>query len=90
MSLIYRAYWFQLWDQGLEALTKYRRTNIPHLISGIDALNVLMPQRYPYPRSERTFNEINVQAAIAANGGEDAWDRRVWWDVSDQNSGPSM
>jgi hypothetical protein len=88
-SLIYRAYWFQLWDQGLEAYNKYRRTNVPHLIPGIDSFNALVPQRYPYPRDEQTFNETNVLAAIAANGGNDAWDGRVWWDASDQNSGPA-
>jgi hypothetical protein len=88
-SLIYRAYWFQLWDQGLEAMNKYRRTNVPHLIPGQDAYNALVPQRWPYPRSEQTFNETNVLAAITANGGDNAWDKRVWWDVSDQNSGPS-
>jgi hypothetical protein len=87
-SLIYRAYWFQLWDQGLEALLKNRRTNVPHLIPGQDAFNALVPQRWPYPRSEQTFNETNVLAAIAANGGDDSWDGRVWWDVSDQDSGP--
>ncbi len=26
----------------------------------------------------------DVLAAIAANGGADAWDPRVWWDVSPQ------
>ena len=88
-SLIYRAYWFQLWDQGLEANIKYRRTNVPHLIPGIDAFNALVPVRWPYPRSEQTFNETNVLAAISSNGGDDAWDGRVWWDVSDQNSGPA-
>ncbi len=87
-SLIYRAYWFQLWDQGIEALNKYRRTNVPHLIPGIDSFNALVPTRYPYPRDEQTFNETNVLAAISANGGDDAWDGRVWWDASDQSSGP--
>jgi hypothetical protein len=88
-ALIYRAYWFQLWDQGLEAMNKYRRTNVPHLIPGIDAFNALVPVRWPYPRSEQTFNETNVLAAISTNGGDDAWDGRVWWDASDQNSGPA-
>ena len=88
-ALIYRAYWFQLWDQGLEAMNKYRRTNVPHLIPGIDAFNALVPQRWPYPRSEQTFNETNVLAAISANGGDDSWDGRVWWDATDQNSGPA-
>ncbi len=87
-SLIYRAYWFQLWDQGIEAYSKYRRTNVPHLIPGTDAFNALVPVRFPYPRSEQTFNETNVLSAISANGGDDAWDSRVWWDVSDQASGP--
>ena len=89
MELIYMAYWFQLWDQGLEANIKYRRTNVPKLIPGVDAFNALVPQRWPYPRSEQTFNETNVLAAISANGGDDAWDGRVWWDASDQNSGPA-
>ena len=88
-SLIYRAYWFQLWDQGLEAMNKYRRTNVPLLIPGQDAFNANVPQRWPYPRSEQTFNEANVLAAIAANGGDNAWDGRVWWDVSAATSGPS-
>ena len=88
-SLIYRAYWFQLWDQGVEALFKNRRTNVPHLIPGQDAFNANVPQRWPYPRSEQTFNETNVLAAIAANGGDDSWDGHVWWDATDQNSGPA-
>ncbi len=90
LELIYLAYWFQLWDQGLEAFNKYRRTNVPYLVPGIDAFNSQVPVRWPYPRSEQTFNEINVQAAISAQGGDDAWDGRVWWDVSDQMGGPSM
>lgn len=90
LELIYLAYWFQLWDQGVEAFNKYRRTNVPYNVPGIDAFNAKVPQRWPYPRSEQTFNETNVQAAIAAQGGDDAWDGRVWWDVSDQTAGPSM
>ncbi len=90
LELIYTAYWLQLWDQGVEAFSKYRRTNVPYLVPGIDAFNAMVPQRWPYPRSEQTFNETNVQAAISAQGGDDAWDGRVWWDVSDQMAGPSM
>ncbi len=62
---------------------------IDYAIPGIDAVNALVPQRWPYPRSEQTFNETNVLAAISANGGDDAWDGRVWWDASDHNSGPA-
>ena len=87
LSLIQRQYWFTLWDQGLEAFHKYRRTNVPVLTPGPDAFNNCVPLRWPYPRSELTFNQSSVQAAIANNGGENAWDERVWWDASGQATG---
>jgi hypothetical protein len=87
LSLIQRQYWFQLWDQGLEAFNKYRRTNVPVLTPGPDAMNNCVPLRWPYPRSERTFNQSNVESTIAATGGDNAWDKRLWWDASGQATG---
>ena len=84
-ELIYMAYWFQLWDQGVEAYTKWRRTDTPQLVAGPHAVanyNTVIPVRFPYPESEQFVNSTNLAAAVAANGGSDAWDQRVWWDVN--------
>ena len=84
-ELIYMAYWFQLWDQGVEAYTKWRRTDIPELVAGPHAqanYNTVIPLRFPYPESEQFVNLTNLNAAVSANGGSDAWDQRVWWDVN--------
>ena len=86
MERIHMQYWFSLFDQGVESYSKWRRTEVPNLDPGPGALayNTVIPLRFPYPQSELALNEENLRAAYAANGGTDAWDQPVWWDVSPQ------
>lgn len=73
--------WIALFGNGPEAYAEWRRTGIPHLESGPDAINDgLIPVRLPYPDRERSLNREAVEAAIARQGGA-TLNSPIWWDV---------
>ena len=76
--------WIALYGQGVEAWIEYRRTNVPNLVAGPAVVTTpqIVPRRFLYPTSEQSFNNANLQAALAAQGGagQNLVDR-VWWDV---------
>ena len=73
--------WVALFGNGPEAYAEWRRTGIPHLQAGPDALNDgQIPVRLPYPDRERSLNREAVEAAIARQNGA-TLNTPVWWDV---------
>lgn len=72
--------WIALYMNGPEAYAEWRRTGFPQLTPAAQGTNDgLIPVRVFYPSSEQAFNAASLQAAIAANGGDDLNDP-VWWD----------
>jgi Starch-binding associating with outer membrane len=64
--------WIQLYMNGIEAWTEWRRTHVPSLLPGPDVgpaghAGVLnsVPERMPYDDQELVLNEANVSAAVA-------------------------
>jgi len=77
--------WLQKWilrfGNGPEAYAEWRRTGVPELAPGPDAINDgLIPVRLPYPDREKSLNREAVEAAIARQGGATI-NTRVWWDT---------
>lgn len=74
--------WIALFTQGVEAWMEWRRTGFPNLAPALNArtANGQIPRRVIYPQSEQSFNNANLQAAIANQGGSDALDRKLWID----------
>ncbi|MGH7483953.1 MAG: SusD/RagB family nutrient-binding outer membrane lipoprotein [Longimicrobiales bacterium] len=75
--------WLALFGQGLEAFAEVRRLNWPQLTPGPDAVIDELPDRYPYPFSEQTFNDENLEAALSRQGTDGGQLGTVWWDVDD-------
>jgi hypothetical protein len=76
--------WIALFGQGLEAFAEVRRLNYPVLTPGPDAELTSLPKRYPYPFSEETFNNTNLQTARSRQSistAEQAQTARLWWDT---------
>lgn len=72
--------WIALFGNGPEAYAEWRRTGYPVLVAGPDALNDgKIPVRLPYPASEQSLNNANVQEAMARQGGA-TMNSPVWWD----------
>ncbi|TFH64616.1 MAG: SusD/RagB family nutrient-binding outer membrane lipoprotein [Gemmatimonadales bacterium] len=73
--------WISLFGNGPEAYAEWRRTGIPQLQAGPDAINDgLIPVRLPYPDRERSLNREAVEAAMARQGGA-TLNSPVWWMV---------
>jgi len=73
--------WISLYGNGPEAYAEWRRTGVPHLEPGPDAINDgLIPVRLPYPDRELSLNAQAVQAAMDRQGGA-TLNSPVWWDV---------
>jgi hypothetical protein len=74
--------WIALYAQGADAYAEYRRTGVPALKPGPAVITdpKVVARRLTYPLAEQSFNNANLQAAIAAQGGASLNDR-VWWDV---------
>jgi len=74
--------WIALFTQGFEAWSEWRRTGYPNLTPALNAKTAdgKIPRRVIYPQSEQSFNNANLQAAIAAQGGSDALNKRLWID----------
>lgn len=73
--------WIALYGNGPEAYAEWRRTGVPSLLAGPDALNDgHIPVRLQYPERERTLNRIEVEKAISRQSGA-SLNTPVWWDI---------
>jgi hypothetical protein len=74
--------WIALFTQGFEAWSEWRRTGFPNLtpVPNAKTADKQIPRRIIYPQTEQSFNNANLQAAIAAQGGSDALNKRLWID----------
>lgn len=79
-------YWIASFLNGPEAFANFRRSGFPTLTpnpygqpNNPDVPNGTFIRRITYPTSELSVNTANVEAAIAAQGG-DKLSTRVWWD----------
>lgn len=73
--------WIALFGQGPEAYAEWRRTGVPALPIGPDALNDgQIPVRLFYPASEESLNREALEAAEARQGGA-TLNSPVWWDA---------
>jgi hypothetical protein len=68
-----------LYPDGIQGWSEYRRTGVPALVPAIDKLNDgTIPRRFTYGANDYNTNAANVQAAVAALGG-DTEKSYVWW-----------
>jgi len=74
--------WIALFTQGFEAWSEWRRTGFPNLtpVPNARTADKQIPRRIIYPQTEQSFNNANLQAAIASQGGSDALNKRLWID----------
>lgn len=73
--------WIALFGNGPEAYAEWRRTGVPYLVAGPDALNDgRIPVRVQYPEREHTLNRTEVEKAIARQSGA-SMNTPVWWDA---------
>ncbi len=71
--------WVSLYFNGLEAWFDWRRTGMPAIVPGAANLNAnKVPVRYIYPLSEQSLNGTNRQKAVAAQGGTDDLNTKMW------------
>jgi hypothetical protein len=80
--IIGEAYYTLYAHQEQTVWTNYRRTGYPALTppaTGTSGLNPsgVVPRRWVYPGGEKTTNSVNVNAAIANQGGE-LLDKNTW------------
>ena len=72
--------WITLFGQGVEAWTEFRRTGIPALtVPKVNYNAGIIPTRLPYPSSEESLNNDNLKAALAAMGGANTMQIKLWW-----------
>jgi len=72
--------WISLFMTGPEAWSHIRRTDVPHLEMGPDLFISRIPVRLPYPDTEQSLNNENLQAAVTRQGGGLGLITPVWWD----------
>ncbi len=71
--------WIALYFNGLEAWFDWRRTGMPTIVPGPSNLNGnRVPVRYIYPLSEQSLNGANRLKAVAAQGGTDDLNTKMW------------
>lgn len=71
--------WVALYFNGLEAWFDWRRTGMPTIVPGPSNLNGnRVPVRYIYPLSEQSLNSVNRLKAVAAQGGTDDLNTKMW------------
>ncbi|MBS1563603.1 MAG: SusD/RagB family nutrient-binding outer membrane lipoprotein, partial [Bacteroidetes bacterium] len=72
--------YFSLFFTDFQQWTEFRRTKHPILPIGSGVLNNgMMPSRFVYPVIIQSVNGINYKAAVAAMGGPDDINTKVWW-----------
>jgi len=60
--------WLSMFMQGMESWTEYRRTLIPRLVPGPNAVLTSIPERLPYDDNEAVLNAANLATAVGAQG----------------------
>jgi hypothetical protein len=71
LELIGTQKWLGLFMVGLEAWFDFRRTGIPALTPGSDALFQEVPVRVQYPDDEKVLNGSNYDAAVSRQGADE-------------------
>lgn len=71
LALIARQKWLSLFMVGLEAWFDYRRTGLPVLTPGPDAVLNQLPVRIQYPDNEQVLNTENYRAAVTRQGADE-------------------
>ncbi|MDC0600527.1 SusD/RagB family nutrient-binding outer membrane lipoprotein [Flavobacteriales bacterium] len=77
--------WAALYMQGHEAWAEVRRLDAPALNACADghlAGDGSVPSRFEYPLDEQTLNSSGYGSGVAALGGDDALETKLWWDVN--------
>jgi hypothetical protein len=77
--------WAALYMQGHEAWAEVRRLDAPALNACADghlAGDGNVPSRFEYPLDEQTLNSSGYGSGVAALGGDDALETKLWWDVN--------
>ncbi|MEM1319202.1 MAG: SusD/RagB family nutrient-binding outer membrane lipoprotein [Bacteroidota bacterium] len=69
--------WLSLFMVGNEAWFDYRRTGLPALTPGPNAVLDELPVRIQYPSSEQVLNETSYNAAVASQGPDENT-TRMW------------
>ena len=73
--------WVHLFMHGYEGWAEWRRTGFPTFLAPAPNNNgIQIPRREAYPTQERANNSTNYNAAVAAMGGADNMNTKVWWD----------
>ena len=73
--------WIALFYTGFEGWSDWRRTGMPEVVPGPDAVNNgQVPVRFQYPNSVKATNEENYNAAAQRIGGDNI-NTKLWWDV---------
>lgn len=75
-------HWLALPMQGVDAWALLRRTQLLEFqpqFATYDGNYKYMPQRLPYPSDEYNTNGSEVQKAVAALGGEDVLETKLWF-----------
>lgn len=71
LELIAKQKWLSLLMVGLEAWFDYRRTGLPAITPGQDALFDEVPVRIQYPSDEQSLNGNNYDAVISSQGPDE-------------------
>lgn len=74
LEWIYAQLWIDLFRQPWEAYALARRTGLTPREGPALTYN-----RFTYPASESEYNQANWQAQVAAMGGADVKEAKVWW-----------
>lgn len=70
--------WIALFGEGTEAWADQRRTGIPDLVVGPEAVTAIIPRRIEYPQSEQSLNLANYNAAVARQGANTKTTKIYW------------
>ena len=76
-------YWLAAFAfDGEDEYANWRRTGYPVLTPNPGSVSKTIPRKMVYPQSEFNLNNANVNAALAAYGGENTFNSAaiVWWD----------
>lgn len=84
IELINTQLWITLFLNGPESFANWRRSGFPELIPGVGidepSQSTTIPRRFEYPFTEEEQNKENFVKVLPGLGGEDSWNKRVWWD----------
>ncbi|SIQ29672.1 SusD/RagB family nutrient-binding outer membrane lipoprotein [Maribacter ulvicola] len=73
--------WISLFYTGFEGWSDWRRTGMPEVVPGPDAVNDgRVPVRFQYPNAVKSTNNENYNAAVQSMGADDI-NTKLWWDV---------